>query len=35
MCLKDFSGMNALQEKDAKDIEIPNIRWDIFELMIR
>ncbi|KAL0435740.1 UNVERIFIED_CONTAM: arm repeat protein interacting with a [Sesamum radiatum] len=23
------------QEKDAKDIEIPNIRWDIFELMIR
>ncbi|KAL2238871.1 UNVERIFIED_CONTAM: hypothetical protein Sindi_1078800 [Sesamum indicum] len=23
------------REKDAKDIEIPNIRWDIFELMIR
>ncbi|KAL0459533.1 UNVERIFIED_CONTAM: arm repeat protein interacting with a [Sesamum latifolium] len=23
------------REKDAKDVEIPNIRWDIFELMIR
>ncbi|KAI3742598.1 hypothetical protein L1987_60286 [Smallanthus sonchifolius] len=23
------------QEKDAKDIEIPNIRWDVFELMMR
>lgn len=24
-----------LQEKDAKDIEIPNIRWNVFELMMR
>lgn len=24
-----------LQEKDAQDIEIPNIRWDVFELMMR
>jgi hypothetical protein len=23
------------QEKDARDIEIPNIRWDVFELMMR
>ncbi|KNA21643.1 hypothetical protein SOVF_041410 [Spinacia oleracea] len=23
------------QEKDAKDIEIPNIRWNVFELMLR
>ncbi|KAK6164672.1 hypothetical protein DH2020_001536 [Rehmannia glutinosa] len=23
------------RERDAKDIEIPNIRWDIFELMMR
>ncbi|KAF5782445.1 putative chromatin remodeling & transcription regulator BTB-POZ family [Helianthus annuus] len=23
------------KEKDAKDIEIPNIRWDVFELMMR
>ncbi|KAM7254159.1 hypothetical protein ACFE04_031841 [Oxalis oulophora] len=23
------------REKDAKDVEIPNIRWDIFELMMR
>ncbi|KAK9282320.1 hypothetical protein L1049_005234 [Liquidambar formosana] len=23
------------REKDAKDIEIPNIRWDVFELMMR
>ncbi|MED6201703.1 hypothetical protein PIB30_097654 [Stylosanthes scabra] len=23
------------REKDAKDIEIPNIRWEIFELMMR
>lgn len=27
--------MNTLQERDAKDIEIPNIRWDVFELMMR
>lgn len=24
-----------LQEKDARDIEIPNIRWEVFELMMR
>ena len=24
-----------MQEKDAKDVEIPNIRWDVFELMMR
>jgi hypothetical protein len=24
-----------LQERDAKDIEIPNIRWDVFEFMMR
>ena len=23
------------QEKDARDIEIPNIRWEVFELMMR
>ncbi|CAA6669036.1 unnamed protein product [Spirodela intermedia] len=23
------------KEKDARDIEIPNIRWDVFELMMR
>lgn len=23
------------KERDAKDIEIPNIRWDVFELMMR
>ncbi|PHT72538.1 hypothetical protein T459_23323 [Capsicum annuum] len=23
------------RERDAKDIEIPNIRWDVFELMMR
>ncbi|CAK9151067.1 unnamed protein product [Ilex paraguariensis] len=23
------------REKDAKDIEIPNIRWDVFDLMMR
>ncbi|KAL8522976.1 hypothetical protein ACS0TY_013075 [Phlomoides rotata] len=23
------------REKDAKDIEIPNIKWDVFELMMR
>lgn len=23
------------QERDAKDVEIPNIRWDVFELMMR
>ncbi|KAK3018340.1 hypothetical protein RJ639_004752, partial [Escallonia herrerae] len=23
------------REKDAKDIEIPNIRWDVFEVMMR
>ncbi|AQK93905.1 ARM REPEAT PROTEIN INTERACTING WITH ABF2 isoform X1 [Zea mays] len=23
------------REKDARDIEIPNIRWDVFELMMR
>ncbi|KAL8143152.1 hypothetical protein V2J09_016184, partial [Rumex salicifolius] len=23
------------REKDAKDVEIPNIRWDVFELMMR
>ncbi|MCI14445.1 ARM repeat protein interacting WITH ABF2 protein, partial [Trifolium medium] len=22
-------------EKDARDIEIPNIRWEVFELMMR
>lgn len=26
---------NPFQEKDARDIEIPNIRWDVFELMMR
>lgn len=26
---------HALQEKDARDIEIPNIRWEVFELMMR
>lgn len=25
----------VLQERDAKDIEIPNIRWDVFEFMMR
>jgi phage replication-related protein YjqB (UPF0714/DUF867 family) len=24
-----------LQEKEAKDIEIPNISWKVFELMMR
>ena len=24
-----------LQEKDARDIEIPNIKWEVFELMMR
>ncbi len=24
-----------LQEKEARDIEIPNIRWEVFELMMR
>lgn len=24
-----------LQEKDARDIEIPNIRWEVFHLMMR
>lgn len=24
-----------VQEKDARDIEIPNIRWEVFELMMR
>ena len=24
-----------MQEKEAKDIEIPNIKWNVFELMIR
>lgn len=24
-----------LQEKNAKDVEIPNIKWDVFELMMR
>ena len=24
-----------LQERNAKDVEIPNIRWDVFELMMR
>ncbi|KAJ6931825.1 hypothetical protein NC652_015110 [Populus alba x Populus x berolinensis] len=23
------------QERNAKDVEIPNIRWDVFELMMR
>ncbi|MCI08745.1 ARM repeat protein interacting WITH ABF2 protein, partial [Trifolium medium] len=23
------------KEKDARDIEIPNIRWEVFELMMR
>jgi hypothetical protein len=23
------------QEKDARDIEIPNIKWEVFELMMR
>lgn len=23
------------QEKDARDVEIPNIRWEVFELMMR
>lgn len=23
------------QERTAKDVEIPNIRWDVFELMMR
>lgn len=27
--------LRFLQEKDAKDVEIPNIRWEIFELMMR
>lgn len=26
---------NSLQERDGKDIEIPNIKWDVFELMMR
>lgn len=33
-----FNLMKSLwkcQEKDARDIEIPNIRWDVFELMMR
>jgi len=25
----------AWQEKEARDIEIPNIRWEVFELMMR
>ena len=25
----------ACQEKEARDIEIPNIRWEVFELMMR
>jgi hypothetical protein len=24
-----------MQEKEAKNIEIPNIKWDVFELMMR
>jgi hypothetical protein len=31
MCFIAF----AWQEKDARDIEIPNIRWEVFELMMR
>lgn len=27
--------IDILQERDAKDIEIPNIKWDVFELMMR
>ena len=23
------------QERNAKDVEIPNIRWEVFELMMR
>ncbi|KAK2451213.1 ARM REPEAT PROTEIN INTERACTING WITH ABF2 [Trifolium repens] len=25
----------VMQEKEAKDIEIPNIKWNVFELMMR
>ncbi|KAF5941738.1 hypothetical protein HYC85_019380 [Camellia sinensis] len=27
--------IGVLEEKDARDIEIPNIRWEVFELMMR
>jgi len=30
-----YSCLPILQEKDARDIEIPNIKWDVFELMMR
>lgn len=30
-----YSCFHVLQEKDARDIEIPNIRWEVFELMMR
>ena len=29
------SHWHVSQEKDARDIEIPNIRWEVFELMMR
>lgn len=32
---KIFADILMIQEKDARDIEIPNIKWDIFELMMR
>lgn len=34
MCL-DSNTIFLNQEKDARDIEIPNIRWNVFELMMR
>lgn len=30
-----ISLLHVSQEKDARDIEIPNIRWEVFELMMR
>jgi hypothetical protein len=30
-----YNSFTLLQEKDARDIEIPNIRWEVFELMMR
>ncbi|CAN1766062.1 ARM REPEAT PROTEIN INTERACTING WITH ABF2, partial [Linum perenne] len=27
--------LDKLQEREAKDVEIPNIRWEVFELMMR
>jgi hypothetical protein len=35
LCLHEPHYLPNNQEKDARDIEIPNIRWDVFELMMR